>query len=36
MNVYRMMYHPNKPEGIEEKKAFIVGGVSPVFPRLCS
>ena len=26
MNVYRMMYHPNKPEGIEEKKAFIVGG----------
>jgi len=26
MNVYRIMYHPKKPDGIEEKKAYIVGG----------
>ena len=26
MNVYRLMYHANKPEGIENRKAHIVGG----------
>lgn len=26
MNVYRLMYHANKPEGIENRKAHIIGG----------
>lgn len=26
MNIYQTMYHPKKPEGIENRKAFIVGG----------
>lgn len=26
MNIYRTMYHARKPEGIEQKKAHIIGG----------
>ena len=26
MNIYRTLYHARKPEGIEKKKAFIIGG----------
>ena len=26
MNIYRTMYHALKPEGIEKRKAYIVGG----------
>ena len=26
MNIYRSMYHANKPEGIEKRKAYIIGG----------
>lgn len=26
MNIYSTMYHPKKPEGIENRKAYIVGG----------
>ena len=26
MNVYRLMYHANKPKGIENRKAHIIGG----------
>ena len=26
MNIYSTMYHPKKPEGIEKRKAYIVGG----------
>lgn len=26
MNIYRLLSHPDKPEGIEEQKAYIVGG----------
>jgi oleate hydratase len=26
MNVYKTMYHAPKPEGIERRKAYIVGG----------
>lgn len=26
MNIYSTMYHPKKPEGIEQRKAYIVGG----------
>lgn len=26
MNIYRTMYHPRKPEGIENRRAYVVGG----------
>jgi oleate hydratase len=26
MNIYRILYHARKPEGIEKKKAYIIGG----------
>jgi oleate hydratase len=26
MNIYKTMYHAPKPEGIERRKAYIVGG----------
>jgi oleate hydratase len=26
MNIYKTMYHAPKPEGIEKRKAYIVGG----------
>ena len=26
MNIYRTMYHAPKPEGIENRKAYVVGG----------
>jgi oleate hydratase len=29
MNIYSTMYRPKKPEGIENRKAYIVGGGLP-------
>lgn len=35
MNIYKTMYHPHKPAGIDGRKAYIVGGGIAGLPQQC-